>query len=531
MTTRNGRHRPGDPAAAARPGVAAPVRPVVAGRRSLRDRAGLLAVAVVAIVVVAAGIGLGGRGTEPAPRNSASTAPSPTATSRHPTVFPVLTVPPPAETPGFGCMLFSLRVLPEIRLWATTGEAAPVRGVPGPPDRALSSPPTGAWPVPNRAAALILDQAATIVLVPDGRACIRSAVAEYLAVDDLGGSPVAFALGETTFNPPRPRVVLGTPPRGDWIVRVVASYSTGLAGNEDQAVIERFFRVTSGLGAEATPLVSPAVACARLPPGAPAPRLYLAAGEAEPVLGVDVETYPGDILNNGAIVTATFPERLEVRVAGDACATSWRIQFLDPLNGAVDMLQTAQDNPGENPYSISQNRIELPETLLGRSVVLATVSFGSNRFTRAAWELSLSGPPVPAAEVIRPDGDRAEARPGCVAWTAAGRSAFVVCDRSPLPGTLGVLTVPIGSAVRIDVPGWQLTSWNVSCGTRSSRANGGFEPLSGCSLGSGGDGTGPAGPALFLPFPGRTIVVAWISARRAGDTVSAPYYVEILAEP
>jgi len=531
MTTRNGTHRPGDPVAAARPGVETPVRQVVTGRPGPGDRAGLVAVAVVAITVVAAGLGLVGGGTGPAPSDS----PSPAATVGRMTSAPS-SMPAasgvvehlPTELPGSDCRPVTAGMLPEIRLWATSGESPAAAGVPVPMDRALQSPPTAPWPVPDPAVALILDRAAMIVLIPEA-GCIRVRVAEYLGVDDIGGPPISLGLAGTNMDPPRARVVLGSIPRGDWVVHVVASYSVGVTGSLE-AVIERFFRVTSGLGADATPLVSPAVPCGPLAIDRSAPRLYLAAGDAEPVLGVDAATYPGDLANNGAIVTATFPLRLEVRVAGDACATSWTIEIRDRGSGSL-VSQTIQDNLGQNPYSVSQNRIELMDVPLGPSVVWASVVFGRGRIAQAAWELSLNGPPVPAAEVIGPNGDRAAALPGtCISWTIAGRFASAYCDQPGIPQTLEQLDVKDGNPVRIVVPGWEITSWNVSCGNRISQP-GGFAPVAGCSLGGGGEGSGPAEPALFLPFPGRTTVVAWLSARQGDATVLAPYYIDIDARP
>jgi hypothetical protein len=529
MTTTAGGHRPADPAATARDGVEAAVRPVLGGRRDVRSQAGLIAVAVIAITVVAAGIGLGGRGIEPSPSTSPSGPdPSRLATSTSPAPSR-RTRPPATEMPGSVCVPADAADLPEIRLWSTLGNTPFVRGVEGPPDWALSSPPTAAWPTPERS--LVLERSAAIVLVPDEGACIRYATAEYLGVEDLGGVPEALALGEINVDPPRSRVVLGSPPQGDWIMRVVAHFSVGAAGDDDVAVIERFFRVQSSGAPYATPYITPAVDCGDLLAGAALPRLSLVAGAGEPVLGVDMTTYPGDILHNGALVTGAFPDPIELRIEGDACATSWNILMVDPVSGEIRNA-ISEFNPTESLTFIAQNRIVFSFTPLGRSVVQATVTFGKTREARAAWELSVSGPPPPAAVVVGARGGEATARPGCgTSWTLAATSAFELCTTQAVPETLDVLTVRSGETVSLELPGWDLTSWWVGCGERSTDSSVIYQPIAECGLGGNGDGTGPAGPVRFIPFPGRTIVAIYVSASRGADSVGAQYYVEVDVRP
>lgn len=529
MTTSNGHPEPGDSLAGARDGLQSPVGPVLASRRRLRQQAGVVAVAVVAISVVAAGIGFGGRGMEPIPSGSATSSGEARATASGSPPRSTPTAPPPTELPGTGCFPVAPGDLPELRLWSSAGTLDPIRGVSGPPNRELGSTPTTDWPVPNPRAALPLDSSASVVLIADDRACIRSVEAAFLAVSDVGGTPTPFFLSVGDARPPRTRLVLGGMPPGDWIVRAVAHYATGAAGGEDEAVMERFFRVFSGAAPQGSQLIAPAVPCGPLPAGAPAPRLYLAAGDDEPVLGADASADPVDTA--GAIVTATFPDGVEVRAEGDACATSWNIRILDHASGGP-MNAFAEQNPGENPYLISQNRIRLTEIMLGRSLVTATVNFGRNRTAQAVWELTLDGPPPPTAEVSGPDGSRVAALPGCgVGWTLAiGRSAYTSCTVTPVPQGLEVLIVRGHDPVRLDLPGWRILSWSVACGERWP-LDGSFREPTQCSLGGGGDGTGDAGPAIFLPFPGRHVISMWVTADRAGDQVGAQYFVEIDARP
>ena len=110
------------------------------------------------------------------------------------------------------------------------------------------------------------------------------------------------------------------------------------------------------------------------------PASLLVAADGQPVIGVDAATYSGDILHNGALVSGNFPGRVELRVDGDVCATSWQIRLRDGT-GSV-MSENIQENPGENPFSIAQNRIDLPYLVLGHSIVSATVNFGRNRVAR-----------------------------------------------------------------------------------------------------------------------------------------------------
>ncbi|HEX5590033.1 MAG TPA: hypothetical protein VFX65_07065, partial [Candidatus Limnocylindrales bacterium] len=145
MTHPTGSYQPGDPVAATRhDGVEAPVRPVLAAGRGLRQRAGLIVVAVVAITVVAAGIGLGGRGLEPAASGSPSGSGSEPDASGPGSSDPR---PSPGSEGSLDCGLVEVDDLPEPRLWSTAGDVAAKRGIAG-PDWQLASPPTSAWPVP-----------------------------------------------------------------------------------------------------------------------------------------------------------------------------------------------------------------------------------------------------------------------------------------------------------------------------------------------------------------------------------------------
>jgi hypothetical protein len=373
--------------------------------------------------------------------------------------------------------------------------------------------------------ALVLDPSALLVLEPDDPVCVRYAVAEYLAVGDLGKAATPLGPGATNVNPPRSSVVLGALPAGDWVVRVVTYLSTGVAGDEDGVVLERFFRVITGLAPDATPMMTPAVACAPLPADAPLPGLTLTVGDAAPVPGA-VPTASPD-----AVVTGTYRDHLIIAVAGDVCATSWRIQSVAPEAPTQILNEVVQDNPGDNPFLVSQNRIDVQSATSGRTIVSAMVSFGRSRQTTARWNLELTAPTPPVATVIGPTGSRVPALAGCGASVTFpdGRSTWEYCQFITVPDGLEVLRVKAGQVVRLDVPGLPIVSWWASCGDRSP--TGAYVDPGNCNFGGAGNGEREIGPARFLPFPGRHIVSAWVTVRRAGETIGAQYFADIEVEP
>ena len=277
--------------------------------------------------------------------------------------------------------------------------------------------------------------------------------------------------------------------------------------------------------------MTPAVACAALPSTAPLPDLALVGGDGEPVSGVAWTGIPFDP-PDGAIVRGTFPEDLELRVGGNACATSWAVDFLDPASGDT-ALQSSIDNPGESRFYISQNRILLPETIIGQSVVRARVTFGRGRVAHAAWLLAMTGPPPPAAQFAGPDGATASALPGCGAgwYLANGRSAYEWCPGGVVPPALETLTASDADVIVFDVPGWDITNWWAVCGFRSKDDPTLLAQPDACSLGGFAGDSGAVGPARFLPFPGRRIVAMGVNATRGDDFFSAQYYVEVDVVP
>ncbi len=504
---------PTDPAAASRGSLHAPVRRVQGRAAGVRGRLGLIVVTGLTITVVAAGIGLR--------EGDADLPPSPSTSAR-----PSANV---AIETGRACTAVEARAIPEIRLESTAGRAGPTDGVARLPDSAPGTP--AAWPVPGEAGTILVDPADTLWLTTAGEACIRSVATEYVDAGDPGGVPEPLTRGTIDVHPPQSKIVLERPPEGDWILRVEATLPMRGATDVDMAMIERFFRLTSVAAPGSTPLLTPAVACAALPWTAPVPDLELVGVDGEPVPGVAWTGVPFDP-PDGAIVRGTFPEDLELRVVGDACATSWTVEFIDPVSGGTG-LESGVDNPAESRYYISQNRIPLPETALGRSVVRASVTFGRGRVAQVAWLLEMTGPPPPAARVAGPDGATAAALSGCgIGWYLAdGRSAYESCPSEVVPPALETLSARDGDVIVFDVPGWDIASWWAGCGFRSENDPTLLAQPDGCSLGGFGDVSGSVGPARFLPFPGRRIVSMWVSATRGDDSFSAQYYVEVDVVP
>ncbi len=239
-------------------GVETPVGPVLGRPQRSRDRARITAVAVVAVVVLGVGIGLAGNG----PGNVASL---PTAATPIPGASetahaggappanepPSVSVPspgpvgPPTPTPNvvFGCAPVRIGHPPELWLGTTRG-GSPARGVAIPttlPDQGSS--PAAGWPTAPLGSAIPMLASSSLLLSSDEMGCIRYVVAEYLPNAPGPANSVPLELRTLSVSPPQAWAILGSLPVGDWIVRVVAYFWTGTAGQENGAVNERFFRI------------------------------------------------------------------------------------------------------------------------------------------------------------------------------------------------------------------------------------------------------------------------------------------------
>lgn len=250
-------------------GAEAPVGPVLGGPRRTRDRARILGVGAIAILVVGAGIGLAGNGVsdQPAASGSPRRSDAAAATGSPPPSTAGATQVPPTPNVGLGCAPVRLGAPPEIRVSSDAGNLAPVSGVAATPGSNAGAATASPWPIPGEALAERLVGSAGLLLAPDGDACVRYVIAEYRPADPSLTGPFPIAFRALNVTPPRPVVRLGPLPTGDWVVRVVAYFSTGIAGQENANVAERFFRVIAGRGAG--PLPTPGETARRaVPPAA-----------------------------------------------------------------------------------------------------------------------------------------------------------------------------------------------------------------------------------------------------------------------
>lgn len=514
-------------------GVEAPVAPVLGTPRRSRDRARITIVGAIAVVVLGAGIGLAGNGvTSPLVSPSASATAWVAAASLTPTATPVPSpLPPPTQNTGLGCAPVRLGTPPEIQLDSALGDPRSIHGVPNVTAPGPTGSQTPAWPVLPVGGALRLSAATSIDLRSEQDACIRYVVAEY--VPGAAGVAIPFPIAFRTLNvsPPRSIVPLGTLPSGDWVVRVVAYFSTGTAGQEDGTVVERFFRVINAETAVPlpTPFASPAVACAPPPPAGVPPTLVLS-GSADGL----TEGTPG------LVVPPVAPVRLgdviEIRVAGDACAIGWTITGTQPALNNDQYEIEREANSGNNPFVFAQNRWRLHDLPTGMLFVTATIRFSVDVSVTSRWLLDVEGAAVPAVRIVAPNGATVTApRSPCGAsWTfATGMGGFEYCVGEGPPASLPTLTVAPETPLRVEVPGWMILSWNANCGRSDAVSSPSivFVMVNGCDLGGWyvQDGEIPPspGPAMFLPRTGGPLVRIWVQAERNGATVSLAVFALI----
>ena len=511
------------------PGAEAPIRPVLAARTRTRERARILVVGVIAVVVFGAGIGLAGNGiTNQALASASPSRPAPTSTmpgEPSPTDEPTRAAP--AQNVGFGCAPVRLGAPPEIRVSSDAGSLAPVTGV------AATSGPTGsatldaAWPIPGAEGAARLLDAAALLLAPDDDACVRYVIADYRPADPRLKGPFPIAFRTLNVTPPRAIVPLGPMPTGDWVVRVVAYFWTGVAGQEDANVIERFFRVIAGEGAGPlpSPATPPAVPCAAVPASAPIPDLVLYGASEGPTVGIPPGTGTPQLAN------AMFGAPLEIRDARDVCARSWSITA-HLVETGENLPLGAQENPTSDPFRFAQNRWRLLNVSSGLLQITATMDYSADVQIIRRWSVAVYVPAFPSVRLLAPDGSSILGAPGCGATWAfpAGTGGTETCTGPAFAAdALETLTVKAGSPIRLDVPDWTIVNWSGVCG-RFDEANQAFDPfvqVDNCDLG----GAQVPGPAVFLPRPNAPLVRLFVVLEHDGVTASASIFASVVASP
>ena len=505
-------------------GVEAPIGPVLGGPRRSRERVRIVAVGVVAALVLAAGIGLVGNGatSEGTPPPSRGATESPVAS---PTDDP--TDVPPTENVGLGCAPVRRGSAPELRLAPDGAPGVRTAGLPRPAG-AIPSPSDAAWPLPDVDHAVRSGEFDALLLVPDGEACVRYVVAEYRPADASVGGPWPIAFRTLNVSPPRPTVALGRMPPGDWSVRIVAYFSTGIAGQEDANVVERFFRVFAGRAESPipTPEVSPTVPCAPLPAEAAVPRLALYGASDGPTLGV----VPGT--GRPSVGIAQAGAAIEIRSVEDVCALNWFIQAVNiDTNETIEI--ATQENPINDPFRFAQNRWLLPSLPTGLLEITATMGYSADVSITRRWSLIVEVPEFPEVNLLTPDGSGAPTLVGCgVTWTyPLATSVVESCVDQRIPEGLETLTVtvPAGLPVRIEAPGWTIVGWNSACGQLVGAIGTPAELniVDGCDLG----GSRVPGPIAFLPRPGAPIVVVYVNLEKDGVLVGGPVYLSVAVAP
>ncbi len=507
------------------PGVEAPIGPVLGRQRTSRERFRIAAAGVVAVIVFGAGIGLAGHGLTNANTASPSAAAAATTTS---TPGPAATADgtrvPPTQNVGLGCAPVRLGSPPELRLSSDAGNLASISGILASPAPAASSQPSGPWPIPGLDDAARLVNSEGILLAADLDACVRYVIAEYRPADPTLTGPYPIAFHALNVSPPRSIVPLGPLPTGDWVVRIVAHFSTGVAGQENANVAERFFRVVSGQGQGPlpTPATPPAVPCTVVAAGAPPADLVLLGSQEGPIVGIPPGTGP-------PVVANADPGRfVEIRDAHDACARSWAIRAMNVDTGQTIDIDT-QDNPTSDPFQFAQNRWRLLSLPTGLLQITATMGYSADLSVTRRWSLIVRAPDFPVLTARAPDGSSAQTVAGCGASWAfhAGTGIVDACSTVQDVAGLENLAVPFGTSMRLDAGDWTIASWSGLCG-RVDPAGGGsldsFEVVDGCDLG----GSLVPGKAAFIPRPGAPIVRLSVVLERAGATVTGDVFVSLV---
>jgi hypothetical protein len=273
------------------------------------------------------------------------------------------------------------------------------------------------------------------------------------------------------------------------------------------------------------PAITPATACGPAPAAADDTSLLLGPEGGVPVAGADERSaVPSVTIDFGALGV--------LLVADAACATSWEI-YLNADQAGQDHPAWTWQNPGENLAYAAQNRwlLALPR---GESQLLARLHFGPSVTVTREWRVVGLDFEVPDTVLTGPEGQQVVALPGCPLeiWVN-GRYAESEDCLPGVPDGLAVLSTPALSIVRVDVPGWTITSWDGSCGRFISDAGGSYwDTGAGCSLGaySVTRGESPPAAARFLVPPGARTLQLYITAGRDDVQFSGPLFARVTGE-
>ena len=508
-------------------GAEAPVGPVLGGPRKSRERARIAAVGAIAVLVFGAGIGLAGNGfsNEPPASQPPPASSSPASPSSEPTDTAEVTLVPPTQNAGLGCAPVRLGAPPEIRVSSDAGNLAPVTGVAASPAPSPSAKPAS-WPVPDAPTAVRLSGPEQLLLAPDNDACVRYVIAEYRPADPSLKGPFPIAFRTLNVSPPRSVVTLGALPAGDWVVRIVTYFSTGVLGQEDANVVERFFRVISGAGGGPLPFPEspPAVPCVPLAAGAPGPELALYGADVEAVAGIP----PGT--GTPSLESAELGATIEIRSVGDVCARAWQITA-HLVEDGQDYGLASQENPASDPFQFAQNRWLLAGVPSGLLQITAAMDYSLDVHVTRRWNLAMYVPELPPVRLLVPDVDEAFALPGCgTSWVfPSATSGSETCTGPAFAGEPDTITVKAGVPVELDVPGWQVTSWSATCGRfdAPNRASNPFLTVDNCDLG----GSLVPGRIVFLPRASAPLVRIYLAIQQGEVSATGFVFVSVMTPP
>lgn len=507
------------------PGSEVPDEPGVPGGRRRRGRGVGIAVAVLALL--AGGVAIGGWLEAPVPSES----PSPSAS-------PALSMASPAPA----CVPAAANVVPSFEIRAVGTELG-YGGKVGYTRRPGAETAGSGWQVPvfdPERPAPVIGSGVPLELYTSAGSCFRYIIAEYADATPIRApTPVERRrLVDTNIDPPSPNPSLGALPDGDWVLRVLAYFETGVSGPDGLVIAEIYFRVQVGPGpfrnpyAEPspmpTPLVTPAVACGLSPAIPEDVVLVMTSPGSEPVAGVP----DGE---EGPIVTIPVGELPSLAVTGDACARSWSIAILRPETGEA-VSTDAVANLNDDPAWVAQNRWIVRPANLGTFVVVARLHFGPGVDVVRRWRIVVEGFTVPDTFLVAENGARVRALPGCglTITLANGYSAGDSCGSIGYPEGLDVLRVPAWSRIALEIPSWTITYWTGTCGQVETDEFGvqSYNAPDGCSLGGYTvDATAsPPAAAQFLARPGEFDLQLYVSASRNGDSYNVPMYARVAGE-
>lgn len=277
--------------------------------------------------------------------------------------------------------------LPWLRLGSqrdTTG----IRGRPGAHHEGGATEPGPDVQVPGIELALEVGVGEPLHLVLGTADCLVAATVDGAPTGLVGTSRLVFL--DATFEAPEARVIVPPLPDGrsrDWVVRIVATYWTGVPGPAGVAWTEQFFRVRISPEPHITPpprpMVTPAVPCMFfVAEGGVGARLYIPG--SQPVFGPpDPEDAP--------LVVAQDRLPLEIHLDGDGCAIEWVVEYRSPDGSDLFVVESV-GNRTADPTFISQNRWVVDAPPLNESLLhIRYRSSASGDWLEAWWRVL--GPP------------------------------------------------------------------------------------------------------------------------------------------